>query len=98
MKFALLFLFAVTSSLASAADLPPVGAYAFDWFAPNTSRCHALKPAERNKMKRCETGRNGFGPTKPTHVCAMKGHGELMVYKTLAQCKEEFETMSANAP
>jgi len=96
---ALSLLLAATASLA-APGTPPVGAHGFNWSKPKTAKCQALTEAHLKRFKSCSAPgpkeSSGFGVHKPTHTCQAP-EGEWMIYATQSQCRDEFETMEANA-
>ena len=100
MRNSLFVLLLSAAASVQAADAPKVGAYAFDWLKPETTRCRALSAADVKRIApHCQVGDgHAFGLDDPTHRCQLNELSELFVYATSAQCEREFETMQANGP
>ena len=92
-------------SSAFAADVPVsslVGKFGFDWFQELKAKCVALTEQSLAGIKTCQYMKEGdtgsFSGKADFYTCKRSPKAELMVYKTEARCKEELETMKANAP
>ena len=75
-----------------------VGQYGFDWLKPKTARCRLIDKALAAKFTACRRPDNpSFTGTLGHHACRSKG-GEYLIYADKKRCREELETMEANAP
>ncbi|AUH50809.1 hypothetical protein CXB49_08320 [Chromobacterium sp. ATCC 53434] len=87
------------SCAAQAAEKPalPDGAYGFDWYG-NTP-CRKMDKETLRRFKSCESGGSGFGDgVLPLLTCRHGKNDEWVIYASKAQCRDERETMEANAP
>ncbi|ERE21195.1 hypothetical protein O166_00010 [Pseudogulbenkiania ferrooxidans EGD-HP2] len=87
------------SCMAQAAGTPvlPDGAYGFDWYG--ATPCRKIGKADLRRFQTCENGGSGFGgPVKPLLTCRHGKDDEWVIYANKAQCRDERETMEANAP
>ena len=103
--FGSLALFLLNFSSAFAAEVPAsnlVGKFGFDWFQELKAKCVALTEQSLAGIKTCQYMKEGdtgsFSGKADFYTCKRSAKSELMVYKTEARCKEELETMKANAP
>ncbi|MFT3664983.1 hypothetical protein [Piscinibacter sp.] len=78
---------------------PVVGSVGFVWTSPKTAKCAPISEAVAKTFKGCEFSESGaFGLPIAYHTCTRKQGGELLAFRSPAECDEALETMRANAP
>jgi hypothetical protein len=78
------------------APFPVAGGTGFVWTAPKSARCAPVQARDARDCTYSPTG--AFGLPIAFHTCRLGGGGELLVFRSLPECREALETMRANAP
>ena len=81
-----------------AAPAPPAGGFGFDWLRPKAARCQAIPEHLSKRFRRCEQRDGAFGLADRVYVCKLDERSEYLIFETEAACKDNLETMKANAP
>lgn len=100
--FCLLLSFGIPGIVSAAAPSDVVGKFGFDWLHPEKARCQAITANAVAGAKDCKHLKEGdtgsFTGKADYYSCKVSSKVEYMIYDTQTRCKEELETMQANAP
>lgn len=75
-----------------------VGQYGFDWLHPENATCTRVSETEIKTFKTCAPAATASFTGKTGHMVCQRKDGEFLIYETKTRCREELETMQANAP
>jgi hypothetical protein len=79
-----------------AAPFPVAEGTGFVWTAPKSAKCEPVRPADARACVFSPSG--AFGLPLAYHTCRRSSGGELLVFRSMPECREALETMRANAP
>jgi len=100
--FCLCLALGIPTMVSAAAPSEVVGKFGFDWLHPEKAKCQAITANSVTGAKDCKRHKEGdtgsFTGKADFYSCKVSSKIEYMIYDTQARCKDELETMQANAP